>query len=645
MIALMAFSTLGCGAGILHVLRILPDLGVPERWAWSFAIGFGGIGWLIFFLGIAGHISTFWVTSACVALLPGLVFLLRPAGGHSIDSRVSRGERVQLAIFLLGALLAAAFDLIESLAPPTDADSLAYHFALPKLFIESNRLVFVPRANDGAIPLLQQMTYLAAMKMGGERALTLWTMLTGWGASFLMYALLRRHVTALVALAGTLVLLTTPVVVYGAGSGQVEIRNAMFVMLAAAGTAEALRTGRWQYAALAGLSAGFYAASKYPGLLYAFACGVAMLCRYGWLKRAAVYSSFLLIAGFQWYLWNWWHTGDPVFPLLFSHIEYAPNVPWSAAQDAYYHAAYDGAERVLSVDLLHALLYPFYVTFSGNPAFEAGPVGFGPFVVVMLPAAIIGLSIKRRSIAQSPLTVFAGLCLAGYLLWFFLGPSQRVRFFLPIYPLLLILVIVAVARAIESAPRLAFPIASVFAAVVLFQLVLQGVFSINFIKRLAQGESRDAFIMRNIGRYAAMQYANRHLNRDDTVLTPFRQLVYFAEGPVFYAHPIVEARVETRPDSRNAALFWRQLKAQQVTHILDTPANSIPQTSSTSGLPHLISELLGLSCAKEVNRVPVAAIGSRTFPTLQTFPQGNVIYRLTPETCPLSAHHPQQSHD
>ena len=82
---------------------------------------------------------------------------------------------------------------MEGIAPPADADTLAYHFTIPKQFLEAGRIEFIPRALEGAIPLIVQMTYVPALGLGGEMALTLWTMATGWAAAALLFVLCRKH--------------------------------------------------------------------------------------------------------------------------------------------------------------------------------------------------------------------------------------------------------------------------------------------------------------------------------------------------------------------------------------------------------------------------------------------------------------------
>ena len=53
-------------------------------------------------------------------------------------------------------LICFVFFDFESRTPPTDADSLAYHFALPKLFWKKEDRICSP-ALDGAITMLIQM--------------------------------------------------------------------------------------------------------------------------------------------------------------------------------------------------------------------------------------------------------------------------------------------------------------------------------------------------------------------------------------------------------------------------------------------------------------------------------------------------------
>lgn len=105
--------------------------------------------------------------------------------------------------------------------------------------------------------MIVHMTYITPLKLGGERALTLWVMLSGWAATALLYSIARRFMDSRWSLILALVFITTPAVIYGAGSGQVEVKIVMFVMIAATSITLALKTGLMRYAVLAGIAAGF----------------------------------------------------------------------------------------------------------------------------------------------------------------------------------------------------------------------------------------------------------------------------------------------------------------------------------------------------------------------------------------------------
>ncbi len=189
---LQALCCLGLGAAILRLFRITDALSPGERLTWAFAVGFGALGWLLFFLGVAGRFSAgplliLLVTGACGSVL------LR--GSAAPSKRVDSPSSFGAADFVLmaGMAIAVGFNLLEGLAPPADADTLAYHFALPKQFLQAGTLEFVPRAVDGAVPLLVQMTYVPVLGLGGEGALTLWTMVSEWAATALVFVVCRRR--------------------------------------------------------------------------------------------------------------------------------------------------------------------------------------------------------------------------------------------------------------------------------------------------------------------------------------------------------------------------------------------------------------------------------------------------------------------
>ncbi len=622
---LVVTAGLGAGALVLAATRTLDGRPNAERLAMAFAIGTGVLGWLGFFAALGGLVDSLSLIMICAALVPGVI-LLKGRRRASPAVRFDAWSKILLAAIAV----AMVFNLLEGLSPPVDADSLAYHFALPKMFLAQGRLVFVPRAADGAVPLLQQMTYMTALGIGGERALTLWSMFGGWGAAALVYAISRRHLNVNWSLVVALAFLTTPAVVYGSGNGQVEVTNAMFTLAAAVAVADALATGRIGYAVVAGLLAGFFAGSKYTGLAVAFSLGLTVLFQRRWLAHGAALSAAFLIAGSQWYAWNWWNTGDPLFPMLYGLVQYREGFPWNQAQNTFFKNMMDNY-RGVPANLWWLLLYPFKATLDPLIEFQSLRIGFGPYVLVMLPLALVTLWRRRRRLIGNPLTVYGAVVMVSYVLWFFLLPSQLVRHFLPLYPLLLICVTVAAQRAIGERAALVRPAVWGLGAVLLMQVAGQGLFTLNYARHILSGEDHDAFLARNVTGYAVAEWINKNLGPEDRVLVPYRQMIYLIDVPTFYAQTAQQAVIELRPDNLDAGRLWRQLRSLGITYILDETPSGAPIVPGIWN--YTIRDLAKQGCLEQRIRFKTPVYTSRTLPSYNYSRREMVLWRMVPNAC------------
>jgi hypothetical protein len=612
-VALELLSCLGLGAAMLRAFGVAPVLQPPERLVWSFTLGFGALGWLLFFLGSAGLLRDgplllLLVAAACY------VVLLRPL---ELDFRPPAGFIAWTLVVLLALVLGG--DLLEGLSPPADADTLAYHFSQIKDYLAAGRLVAVERAADGTQPMLAQLTYLPALALGGERALTLWTMVSGWGAAAMLYVTLHRFVSARWALAAVLVLLTTPTVVFGAGTGQIEIRSAMMVLALAMAIHLAHSSNHLAPMALAGLLSGFVAATKYHGLILLAAAGLAMLYRGRRIPNAVVFAACALVGGFQWYVWNWIQFGDPVYPML-SALGLGTNVDWTADFNAWFKVGIIDANLPAPINVGWWLFYPISATFAGLPLFESGRTGLGLFVALLTPFALLGAWGARDRLRTHPLVPTILIAFFFYTLWFFSGAGQRVRFLLPVYPLVLAGVVVAAVRYAEAS-RHVVVLAAAFLIALAIQFAGAALFSVNYVRHVFSGESRDAFLERNIGPYEAVRWINANLTASDRVFTVERQTIYLYEVPVHYGNVYTDPTVDIRPTTP-APRTIHQLRARGITHVLAGP-----------GQTNIVFEEYK-NCFESVKTFPIKIIASRTLNDVQ--PATDItLYRLLPQ-CPIA---------
>jgi 4-amino-4-deoxy-L-arabinose transferase-like glycosyltransferase len=465
-----------------------------------------------------------------------------------------------------------------------------------------------------------------ALALGGEAALTLWTMLSGWAAAGLLYVVARRHLSLSWSLAVALALLTAPAVVYGAGSGQVEMRIALFALAAAWAAGRALATEDARYAALAGLAAGFAAGAKYTGLAFAAAAGAVLLLQRRRLRHGFAFAAGAVAFGWQWYWWNWLNAGDPLFPLLFDWLGVRDPSFWNADQHALFKEAWPQVELPLSRAPWNLLAYPFLATFAPFPAFDSGRTGLGPYGALILPFAVLGAWRLRERIRRDALFAFAAIAVLFYVLWFLSGSSQRVRHLLPVYPLLLVPLTAAAVRLAERGPALK-PLALAVAGALTVQALGHGLFALNHWRRLALGESRDSFLARTVEAFAPVPWINANLGPSDRLLVTDRTLLYLIDVPLYFAHDLTQARIDMLPGRSGAAAARRQLERLGVTHLLlSAPAGAQPY------LPPFES-LRQAGCLDPLRSFEGRRVLSRTLPTPVAAPDLLQLLAFRPERC------------
>lgn len=581
-------ACLGFGAVVLRLLGLRDEPTGAARLLFAFTVGFGILGWLLFFLGVARLFQPMWLWGVLLLGAAGTPLLVPAA-------RAVVWERLDAIGWLLMVLFAIvfAFDVAEALSPPADADTLAYHFATPRQFIRAGGIEFILRPPDGAVPHLVQMSYVPALALGGERALMLWTMLTGWAAVAMTYVLARPHLPRPWALGVALLVATLPITLYAAGSGQVETRMALFAMVSAWAAGRALAGGDIRFAVLSGLTAGFYLAAKYLGLLFAAAVGVVFLGHRRRFVLGVAFGAATVLAGFQWYAWNALHTGDPVFPMLFQWLGRDDLALWSKAQDLYFKSGFMEIDRPIARTFLNMLLYPFWVTLDAPPATEGKLVGLGPYGLLVLPFALLGAWRHRGAIRRGPLLSYAVVALLFYVLWFMTGSSQRVRHLLPLAPVFLILMTVAAERFTRDS-GLRRPLIAALGLTIVIQMAGAGLVGLKFVRHLAGGENREAYLRKNVTLYAPVPWINAHLTLADYLFIGERQLFYFLDVPFLFASPFTQSAVDIRPEQADAARLHGQLCAAGLTHVLlrriepDTPGYTPPAMDALSRTPLLV---------------------------------------------------------
>tara|TARA_R110001606_G_C15403239_1_gene653549 strand:+ start:323 stop:2254 length:1932 start_codon:yes stop_codon:yes gene_type:complete len=630
-------QVLACGGFGLIALRALQIESFPStfaRFAWAGVLGIGILGWLLFGLGMMKMLNGTALGLTLAIGACGLVFIRSPK--HKKANSVDHSWPVSPTLNSVGLILIAAIaivfslDVFEALAPVTDADSLAYHYAIPKQFLSAGEIVFIPRAVDGAVPLLLQMTYLPVLALGGTKALTLWAMFSAYMTVALLFVVARQCVRSNWALVLVLLVISTPAVIYGAGNGQVEVRNAAFVLAGAMALSYGIKQENLRWIIVAGIAAGFFVAAKYSGLFYLAALGLTLLAFKPNIRFVIAFSLAALIAGGQWYAWNWVNTGDPVFPALFGLVPYVDPALWTQEIQDYLEYRLKTGENALPKTLPWALAYPFIATFGNNPILQGGHVGFGVAIFVLaLPAAFAAFS-YRHHIRRHRLLPVATMALIYYVLWYFFGPSQRTRHFLVLYPLALML-IMFVATKWASSPFRKRVLGLVLVPVIGMQIAAQGIYTSDAIRFQRQDMFEITYLRQNVSDFAAVTWINENLPENAHVLSQFRQLEFYMI-PKMYFLDVDQTLINALNPTQAPGVFWQQIRTQKITHALALNEPG-PRGSGVNASFEIWAYLMKRGCVQTIHQMPSTAIASRALNITSPTPKNAVIMQLTPTSC------------
>lgn len=320
--ALPLASAAGCcvlfssaGAMLLRKMKD-PSPRIPE----AFALGAGSCAAFLLLLGLVSHLGP--IEAAVLLLLAALAgsttAFPRMRGPDALDS-FPRAIRSALAVVLGYALWHGG---ATALAPPTDADALAYHLALPKLYASVGRIRDVPWMIFSHWPHLPQVLYSIGIFARMETLPALLHFATAAALVLSVFNAGRDWLSERAAWLAAALLAAQPILAGFAGTPRIEAWWALFAFLASVYAWRWKQDGAKSYIVLSGLFAGFAASSKLMGLasLCILAAWTALQGR-GTMRGPALRAAgWFLMAGLAvvlpWYLKTWIALGNPIWPFF-----------------------------------------------------------------------------------------------------------------------------------------------------------------------------------------------------------------------------------------------------------------------------------------------------------------------------------------
>ena len=547
-------------------------------------IGFGAALAMFAMLGLA-TVGLLKPWCALVILLCGALGTHR-AFLRSLHERVRELRSVgPLAGACLSAIAVVTF--LRALAPSTAQDALIYHLTIPKTYIASGGLQFLPGNAYAQFPQNMEMLFALALLLDGDTLANLFHWLFGvtsaLGCASLAGRLTRKPVGALAAC----FFASVPSVVVVAGWAYVDLAVVHYVIASTLCFAVAHESGRRSWWVAAAVLAGVGVGCKYTaGIQGIFLAVAAFLCARPRGLRAAVLEAGVVCAivgalAWPWLIKNVYYTGNPIFPFAYGIFG---GLGWDHARSAEIAQALRdwGGDR----GWLATLLLPWRLTVDAEfyvPKHFDGMIG--PVFLVGLPLVVLAMRKPGRA------RVVLWLALGHAVFWAL--TTRQIRFLLPT----LALTAPLLAAAVAAAPWIWLRAAC--GAAVGINLLLS---SVDFASRHPLAvvfglESRQDYLRRNVpgGDYPVFEYIAQTLPPESYILCGSLGNPGFLIERRFHADAIFENQTlgEMLSTSSSTASLRAAFAVRGYTHLLFRDRLVFDGTGESSRLSQGQQQLLG----------------------------------------------------
>jgi hypothetical protein len=526
---------MAAGRTVLDILRVKATS--LERNLYSLALGLGMLAYGMLALGLVGLLYPIagWLLIVGLVALGSKSYLLL---GREIAAHIRCGVKLSAwgwataVVFLLLALI----PLLGVWTPPTislEWDSLSYHLADPKLYLQAHRIYYLPWESHSNFAFTAEMWYLFGLMEGGVPLAKLFHYTCSVGMCFAVYALGARHVSARVGLLAALVLASTPLVLWEAGTAYTDLAGTFFATLTLLAVANGMvaREPRWFWlgAVLMGLTLSTKATAL--GTLALLAAG---LLYWSWcvekktplqaVRTVGLWCLLALAVGSPWYVKSVVYTGNPVYP-FYSQI--FGGRYWNKELGAAYDASNANFGVGKTLQEVHspaaAVLSPWNLTMYLLPGHPPPSGSFRPFNDTQTPlsalsplllAALFFPAFSRGAPRQvKALGLYAVL---SSLLWF--ASAEYIRYLLPAVPVFCLLAAWVLVRAWEERWKSGYALAGLGVCSLAFTFYV-GAGLVALEAPVVFGrQSRDEYITRGFAPYSAMQFINTQLPKDAKIV-------------------------------------------------------------------------------------------------------------------------------
>ncbi|MBN9500726.1 MAG: hypothetical protein BGO01_05850 [Armatimonadetes bacterium 55-13] len=222
--------------------------------------------------------------------------------------------------------LAMLLCLFAVLAPSdsNDWDTLAYHLAVPKLWLQAGKISVIDFIHQSNFPFTVDSLYILGLKWGGAAGAKAFNwFFTGLGA-ITLFGLGRQRYGQRAGWWAALAFCSAPVVLLETGTGYIDVAHGLYAGLGIVLACWWLENQDRRLAVLSGIMLGFATGTKYTGLQTIAVVGIVMLIGAVIWKRdikwVFLVGLLAILIGAPWYVKNALWKENPVFPFFYSKL-------------------------------------------------------------------------------------------------------------------------------------------------------------------------------------------------------------------------------------------------------------------------------------------------------------------------------------
>ena len=447
---------------------------------------------------------------------------------------------------LLGCItivLVVSIVLLASV-PPVSRDALTHHLVVPKLYLQHGKMVELPDIPFSYYPMNLDLLYILPLYFGNDIVPKFIHFLFALMTAGLLFGFLKKRLGTLYALIGSLMFLSTPVIVKLSITVYVDLGLVFF------STAALIYLVKWseadfsiRYLIFSAAFCGLALGTKYNGLVTFFL--LTLFVPFIYLRfqpernrlqgkaagYAAIYALTALLVFSPWMIRNVYWTGNPIFPLynkIFSTqsaTEQNP-IPEDLQQEikerigGWNHFA---IRRIIFKESWAEIAsIPIRIFFQGqddDPKYFDGKLN--PFLL-FLPIFAFFPRREETSQAKNEKNLLLAFTILFLLISFF-RTSIRIRYIVPVLPALIILSTAGLHRLVGLlktglSPFLRRCGAVSLSAAMLLLFGMNAVYLVNQFRvvdpigYLSGKVGREMYITRYRPEYPVMKFANEHLS-------------------------------------------------------------------------------------------------------------------------------------